>query len=1074
MGESLPRYNSLIFTSAGMLTEVHSATTTGNGNSNSNSNGDTHPDPRKPQSTLTVTIDSGVAVVEFSKGHRMNPFSQARMRELNNTLQSLGADDHVRCIVLTGGAGRSFGAGGDFNETSSFEGGPEIDAWLDDVTGLYTTLLELPQPVVAAIDGHAVGFGLQVALCCDLRLGAEGASLMMPEFAVGIACNFGAYMLEAVVGRRVMQNMLFTAAPWTAAWALADGLLHEVVPPASAREGGRGVVARAVERARKVASWAPTPVRTTRAHMNAAFARGIRELGDEAKRAHRASFSTGVAQANMKQVLVKNQLREEPSWVLVTNESIPSLAATLQRTASSGVAVYGQGAVLNSETFSWLDLQDASDGPSSRSAEGESDADAWGTTSIDVRGSLIRLRTGAMNDPPLYMVRNTTTRAWAVGTDTFALHIARSQWGMPVGFADPTIINRDGTTSFLGVAQLPAHSRFELRKDGPTWSLSSQTLPDPVVQAVLNPTITDFERAGTQFVEALRGAVVELTGAGYGSGRRVATLLSGGIDSGAVTTLAVLAGLEVTAYSAGSPWGNEHAEAKELTSFLGIPHVTVDLSAEELLAAAPESMRALGTAEQERVDIALTITAMLRGGIVKEKHVLTGYGNDLLNLGLPPDATDTAALSQEIIDGIDITRHSGEFTDFVARQYGKRLSHPYWAPAVVQAALRVHPSLKIRDGREKAFFRAAMEPYVPKSTAWRKKIGIHLGGGLQGGLDRLFGGRERKVEAYCDAFKAITTRLLRDPLADIKDLQPRPDGQRLAASNGSSTEVHTGTPGPFPAISQAVIPSGAGLILDGSSVQDQEASVSALVKQILRQIEKATFIVVKRLQLGEDGFKALVRQLGEPVAHKFQTGSSDLMKLPATRDKGNVVLGRGMLPVHTDGLFVGHRPDLIMLYAAEFSDVPGSGETTAVDQVRAVEEMSPRLREALRNNMFEYQIVEQGHHMKALEDKWFEKPPMTSERGRDCIGVSMPFPDDTDKSWNIRVKGATEEASQALLEELNDVLYQERYFYSHPWEVGDLLVLDNFRTLHGRTAISEGGQRCLWRGQVNRRPGDTD
>jgi asparagine synthetase B (glutamine-hydrolysing) len=99
--------------------------------------------------------------------------------------------------------------------------------------------------------------------------------------------------------------------------------------------------------------------------------------------------------------------------------------------------------------------------------------------------------------------------------------------------------------------------------------------------------------------------------------REIATLLSGGIDSGAVTTFAVLVGPDVTAYSAGSPWGNEHEQAAELAGFLGIRHVQIDFSVEELLAAAPASMRALGTAEQERVDIALTITALLRSGVIK-------------------------------------------------------------------------------------------------------------------------------------------------------------------------------------------------------------------------------------------------------------------------------------------------------------------------------------------------------------------------------------------------------------------------------------------------------------------------
>ncbi len=75
---------------------------------------------------------------------------------------------------------------------------------------------------------------------------------------------------------------------------------------------------------------------------------------------------------------------------------------------------------------------------------------------------------------------------------------------------------------------------------------------------------------------------------------------------------------------------------------------------------------------------------------------------------------------KKINDGVDIARHGGEFTDFVACVRGKKLSHPYWHQTVIQTALNIHPTLKIWDGREKAFFRAAMEQHVLKSTAWKK------------------------------------------------------------------------------------------------------------------------------------------------------------------------------------------------------------------------------------------------------------------------------------------------------------------------------------------------------------------
>jgi carboxymethylproline synthase len=977
---------------------------------------------------FSVSIVGLVALVEFSKGNHQNAFSQVKMRALEALVKKLDADNGVRCIVLSGGRGRSFGAGGDFNETTLFTGGDEVDVWLENVTNLYTTIAGISKPVIAAIDGYAVGLGLQIALCCDYRIGSESCHLMMPELRMGISCNFGGFMLEAVVGRPTMQKMIFTAEGWDAKTALKDHLLHEVVP-------SNALHSRALERARTICSWPSEAVRETRPHINAGFIAGVRALGDVAKRSHRAAFAAGHAQVNMKQIITKNRQQVLP-WIMLTNAPVPSLARALRVVKDTGVYVYGQGATLGGPNFCWLD-----ESPSPNQVS------EW-VTSLEARGSAVHIRTGALNTPPLYTLRNTTTRTWAVGTDPFTLNIARSQWGMPVGFADPTVIHRDETTSFFGISQLPSCSSYTFQNIDSMWTFSSSTSADPVVVAALHPRTDDFASAGLAFVTSLQSAIAELTRDGP---VQIATLLSGGIDSGAVTAFAALAGLEVTAYSAGSPWGNEHAEAAELADFLGVKHVRVDFTAEELLAAAPESMRALGTAEQERVDIALTITALLRSGTIKETHVLTGYGNDLLNLGLPPsDASNTDILIQEIIDGVDITRHSGEFTDSVAQLYGKRLSHPYWHPDVVRKALDVHPSLKVRDGREKAYFRAAMEPFVPASTAWRKKIGIHLGGGLQGGLDAAFGGRENKAAAYREAFESVTARLLQDPFANIRDLVPSLPPR--AKEGGSLTQA------------------GAGLVLDGAGVSAADASsLQTLAQTILSSVSDARFVLVKNLTLSEGAFKSIVRALGEPVIHKFQTGGSDLMKLPATHDKGNVVLGRGMLPAHTDGLFVGHRPDLLMLYASEFSDLAGSGETTIIDQVAAMEEMPESLRNTLEGVEFEYQIVETGHHMKSLGDMWFSVPPVTEHRGRKCLGVSLPFPPTTDKSWNIRVKGWGEAKSTALLGELDQYLYQERYLYQHPWQVGDLLIIDNFGTLHGRTAISERGVRCLYRGQVNRR-----
>ncbi|WP_225098601.1 enoyl-CoA hydratase/isomerase family protein [Streptomyces sp. CoH27] len=249
--------------------------------------------------TMTCEVRSeGVALVEFSQSHEQNPFSRARMRELTRLMLDLDGDERVRCVVLYGGAARSFGAGGDFHEVSEFSGGDEVDAWIDDITDLYSTIAGITKPVVAAIDGYAIGVGLQIALCCDLRIGSTAATLVMPEFRVGIACNFGGYMLETVVGRRVMQEMLYTCAEWPADRALADGLLQEVTAPAD-------LLDRALGHALRIATYTTAAVQSTRARVNGPFVEGLRRVRDEGKRSHRAAFSAGEAQQRMRRIIGK-------------------------------------------------------------------------------------------------------------------------------------------------------------------------------------------------------------------------------------------------------------------------------------------------------------------------------------------------------------------------------------------------------------------------------------------------------------------------------------------------------------------------------------------------------------------------------------------------------------------------------------------------------------------------------------------------------------------------------------------------------------------------------------------------
>jgi enoyl-CoA hydratase/carnithine racemase len=255
---------------------------------------------KKGAASISDRINGGVAVLEFDSAHAINPFSQIRMRELASLVTHYDGNDEARVIVLYGGDGRSFAVGGDFHETSEFRDDAAVDSWIDDIADLYTALAGGRKPLVAAIDGYCIGLGLQIALCCDYRLGSSRSTLLMPELKLGIACTFGAYMLEALVGRAVMQAMVFSGDPWTADRARSDGLLHEVVE-------SEDLLFRGLKRATAIAEWTTAAVCTTRPQANSEFVAGLERCREAGKMAHRAAFGTGEAQKRMRDILERGE-----------------------------------------------------------------------------------------------------------------------------------------------------------------------------------------------------------------------------------------------------------------------------------------------------------------------------------------------------------------------------------------------------------------------------------------------------------------------------------------------------------------------------------------------------------------------------------------------------------------------------------------------------------------------------------------------------------------------------------------------------------------------------------------------
>ena len=261
---------------------------------------------------------------------------------------------------------------------------------------------------------------------------------------------------------------------------------------------------------------------------------------------------------------------------------------------------------------------------------------------------------------------------------------------------------------------------------------------------------------------------------------------------------------------------------------------------------------------------------------------------------------------------------------------------------------------------------------------------------------------------------------------------------------------------------EQLTPSGMGALLPG----DPGGSVAVLAQRAKSAALESGCALARGLTLDEEDFKLLVRSIGDTVDHKFGEGQAELLKLNASRDEGKVVTGRGALPIHTDGLLVGERVDLIILYAAQFSDVPGSGETYVSDQLTAWAEMPEHLHRVIAEYEIEY-LVKERSYFPSVPEGWYTIPA-TRDYGRvQSLNLATAFAEGVSpRSWEVRVKGMDRGLSDRFFLELDGFLRSQRYTYTHRWQVGDLLIIDNQRTLHGRTAIGAGGVRLLFRGQL--------
>jgi len=207
-----------------------------------------HASGGKPEVPACVILDTKghLAEVGLASGP-LNLVNRELLRELNRVLGDVAGRPDIRCLIVHGGNARAFCAGSDIKEFEDLRhDASEHKILFEDM--VLRRLARMPMPTIAAIDGPALGGGLEIALACDLRVCKRGVALGLTESRLGGLAGNGSIRLARLVGPSRAKELLFTGATIAADQALAWGLVNRVVDDRTALEGARELASTIVAR----------------------------------------------------------------------------------------------------------------------------------------------------------------------------------------------------------------------------------------------------------------------------------------------------------------------------------------------------------------------------------------------------------------------------------------------------------------------------------------------------------------------------------------------------------------------------------------------------------------------------------------------------------------------------------------------------------------------------------------------------------------------------------------------------------------------------------------------------------
>lgn len=251
---------------------------------------------------VIVEKQDNIAIVKINRPEALNALNKELLKELEELFYELGEDDRIKVVIITG-EGKAFVAGADIAQMKDMTA-IQAREFAKLGQGVFSLVESMEKPVIAAINGFALGGGSELALACDIRIASDKAKLGQPEVNLGIIPGFGGTQrMSRLIGTSKAKMLIYTGDIIDAQTAFSYGLVNKVVP-------AEELMKEVFDLARKIVSKGPSAIKFAKAVINKGIQADLPTGSSYEMDAFSLCFSTGEAKEGMSAFLEKRK----PDW----------------------------------------------------------------------------------------------------------------------------------------------------------------------------------------------------------------------------------------------------------------------------------------------------------------------------------------------------------------------------------------------------------------------------------------------------------------------------------------------------------------------------------------------------------------------------------------------------------------------------------------------------------------------------------------------------------------------------------------------------------------------------------------